>query len=166
MSFDWITRKDGDIPPKYSRSIIFQERHQERIFNASDDRCLSESCLILLRERYLNPIWGYRPEQKDITEEERDFLEFYKTDHYMLPALMLRAADGIKRRIESRLDVTSDPDWTWYSSVESLLELSPEVAVDYKIPYKGRLIPTSYFLLIQRRSNPNEGFVLVDSIQN
>lgn len=160
-----MARKNGETPPLYARSIIFQERNHERVFNASDDRILSESCLILLRERYLNPIWGYRPEQKGLTEEERDFLEFYRTDYYLLPALMVRVADGIKRRIEARLDVTSDPDWTWYSSVESLLKLPPEVAVDYKIPYKGRLIPTSYFLLIQRRSNPHEGFVLVDKMQ-
>lgn len=146
----------------YRRSIVFRERFQERVFDASTDEILSNSCLIVLRERYENPAWGYKPQRDDFTEEEKEFVEYFQRERYFLPSLLQKMGDRILRQIDTRVDITSDPDWNWYSSVQNLLALPSEKAIDYRIPYKGRLIPTSYYLLTQRRSYPFEGFVILD----
>ena len=165
MAFERAPKKKDNALETYPRSIIFQERYQERIFNAENDDVLAESCLVVLRERHDNPAWGYKPALKDISEEEQEFIDFLNTDYNFLPILMQKMAESIKRRIEARIDTTSDPDWTWYTSVENLLALPTKQATGYKIPYKGRYIPTSYYLLLQRRHHPHEGFVIVDNMK-
>lgn len=147
--------------PDYKRSIIFKERNNERIFDATTDEILAVSCLTVLAERYSNPIWGYCPKQKDLTGEEKEFIEFMETNFDFLPILLQRLATSVKTRIESRVDIDSDPDWTWYNSVESLLALPQDIASSYKVAYKGRLVPTAYYLILQRQHFPNENFVIV-----
>jgi len=149
--------------PSYRRSIVFRERFQERVFDASTDDSLSRSCLVVLRERYENPAWEYKPKRTDFSEEEQDFMDYFEKERYFMPTLLQTLGDRLMRQLETRVDITSDPDWNWYSSVETLLSLDSEKAVDYRIPYKGRFIPTSYYLLIQRRSHPFEGFVIIDN---
>lgn len=163
MNFDWVRSKQENDDNSYKRTIVFKERTQERILDASTDEILAFSCLNVLRDRYENPAWGYKPTYKDLTEEEAEFLEYIEHDYYLLPVLLQHLSMSIKKRIEARLDVSSDPDWTWYEAVQNLLALPPEQAVGYKIPYKGRYIPTSYYLLLQRRDHPYESFVIVDN---
>jgi hypothetical protein len=151
--------------PQYDRSIVFRERFQEKIYDASTDQILSHSCLIVLRERYDNPAWNYKPSITNLTEDEKEFMEFFSKERYFLPHLLQQMGDRILRQIEASTNITDDPEWVWFSSLEHLLALPANKAVDYRIPYRGRLIPTSYFLLIQRRMRPFEGFVILDKNQ-
>lgn len=167
MAFYFSNNNPKIVEQKFTRSIIFQEQAGEKIMNASTDEDLAKSCLIILKERYENPtLWAYLPANKNITDEEKEFLEFYKTDYFLLPMLLQRMSESVKRRIETRLDEGSDPDWIWYHHVEELLSMTFEVGEGYRIPYKGRYIPTSYYLLLQRRNNPGEGFILVNKELN
>lgn len=154
------------MPNSYPRhSIVFAEHNnKERVFPASTPQELSEACLIILRERYSNPIWGYKPKGPSLSEEEKDFMDFWEKDSYSLPALLYRQGIRIYNRLIENKEDETDPDWAWYSNVTQLLSLPPEVAVDYRVPYGGRLIPTSYYLLLKRRHYPNENFLIIEQL--
>jgi hypothetical protein len=144
------------------RAIIFTENNQERIFPANTDEELAESCLLILRERYSNPIWGYQPYMKNISDEEKDFIEYWENDAHSLPALLYRQGKRTYERLKDNISEDTDPDWVWYHSVEELLSLKPDKAIAYKVGYGGRLIPTAYYLLLKRKDYPNENFVLAE----
>ena len=146
-----------------SRTVIFREQYQERIFDASDEELLSSACLLVLRERYTNPAWGYKPKRHLLSEEEQQFILFYEAEGQYLPILLKRYADRVLEQIQSRSADEDDPDWSWYHKVEELLSLPEEKATGYKFSYKGRLIPTSYYLLLQRQSHPNESISVVEN---
>lgn len=145
-----------------TRAIIFTENNHERIFPAASEEELAASCLLILRERYSNPVWGYRPYMKNITEEEKDFIQYWEHDAHSLPALLYRHGKRTYERLKDNISEDTDPDWVWYRSVQELLELSPNKAIAYKVAYGGRFIPTAYYLLLKRRNYPNESFVLAE----
>ena len=149
-----------------TRTIVFKERFQERVFDASSEELLSAACLMILRERYSNPVWGYRPKTMTPSEEETEFLEFYRTEGKYLPRMLRRHADRIFEQIEERAVDVDDPDWNWYNNVEELLQLPEERAIGYRIPFRGKLIPTTFYLLLQRQNHPNEGLSIVDDGMN
>lgn len=142
--------------------IIFAEQGQERILPANTQEELALSCFVVLKERYNNPIWGYKPQNLTLTPEENDFIEFWELESNTLPVLLKRHGDRIYDRLKENLKTNDDPDWIWYQKVEELLKLKPEVAQGYKISYGGRIVPTSYYLLLKRKEYPNESFVLAD----
>jgi len=146
-----------------NRSIVFKEQTRERAFGAETDELLSIACLSVLKERYLNSAWGYKPKTQDITPDEVEFLKFYEDEGKYLPAILRRYADRLADQLQARVNVDkSDPDWTWYHTVQDLLNLPQDEAIDYKIPFRGRIIPTSYYLLLQRQNHPHESLSLVD----
>ena len=145
-----------------TKSIIFKEKHQERAFDASNDDLLAESCLLVLRERYENPAWNYKPRRNELALDEIEFIEFYDSEGRYLPKILKRYADRIYDQLHVRAVDDGDPDWTWYEGVKALLALPQEEAVGYKIPFRGRIIPTSYYLLLQRQNFPNESLTLVN----
>ena len=149
---------------KLSKVIIFIEQgNRERVFPANTQDELAESCLLILRERYSNPVWGYKPQQQNLSDEEKDFMVFWEQDSYVLPALLYRQGKRIYERLIEQEEDDTDPDWAWYSNVGQLLELPPERAIGYKVPYGGRYIPTSYYLLLKRRHYPNENFLIAET---
>lgn len=149
-------------PASKIKAIIFTENNQERILPANSDDELANSCLIVLRERYSNPIWGYKPSLKGITEEEREFIEYWENENKDLPIFLYRQAKRTYERLMDNVSEQNDPDWTWYNSVEELLKLKTEKAIGYKVAYGGRFLPTAYYLLLKRRDYPNENFVLAE----
>lgn len=143
--------------------IIFSEPYgQERILPAADQEELAESCLLILRERYSNPIWGYKPTSYMATEEELDFLDFWETESNQLPVLLQKQGQRLYERLKANLKDDDDPDWIWYRSVEELLALPANIARDYRVGYGGRIMPTAYYLLLKRKDHPDEGFVLAE----
>jgi hypothetical protein len=146
---------------RFSRSIVFKEENNERVFNASTDDLLAESCLIVLRERYNNPAWNYKPLQNNLEVDEVEFLSFYELEGRYLPQILKRYADRIFDQLNVHASHEDDPDWTWYEGVKTLLALPPDEASGYKIHFRGRVVPTSYYLLLRRQNLPNESISLV-----
>ncbi len=143
--------------------IIFSEPYdQERVLPAGTQEELAASCLLILRERYSNPIWGYKPSRFHATEEELDFMVYWENDSNQLPVLLQKQGQRIYERLKANLKDDDDPDWLWYRSVEELLALPSHIAKGYRIGYGGRIMPTAYYLLLKRREIPNEGFVIAE----
>lgn len=145
----------------FLRSIVFKEENKERVLNASTEDLLAESCLLILRERYNNPAWNYKPQQDNLKADELEFLNFYEMEGSYLPIILKRYADRIFDQLNVRASHEDDPDWTWYKGVETLLTLPPDEASGYKIHFRGRVIPTSYYLLLRRQNLPNESVSLI-----
>lgn len=145
------------------RKIVFKEQFQERVFLVETEQQLAETCLNILRERYTNPAWGYKPDAEtgELNEQEKEFLEFYIEEGRYLPALLKRHADRIFQQLNVSTPAASDVQREWYESVEQLLSLPPNQAVMYKLPFKAKLIPTSYYLLLQREHFPGEGLMFI-----
>ncbi len=145
-----------------NKVIIFSEPGEERILPAGTLDELATSCLLILRERYTNTIWGYQPKHTSLSNEEEDFISFWESESNVLPRLLKKHGQRIYDRLKDASADADDPDWIWYRSVEELLALPPDIAKGYRVGYGGRIIPTSYYLLLKRKENPNEGFVLAE----
>lgn len=147
-----------------TRTILFRENNRERIFDASSDELLSAACLLILRERYHNPIWGYKPKDSGLDREELELLEYcenHGVEH--LPILLKRHAERLLTQFEGKTDNTDfNPDWVWYRNVQEFLTLPEDTAINYKASYRGRLVPTSYLLLIKRQDHPKESLMLLE----
>lgn len=149
---------------KLHQVIIFIEHNdQEKILPANTQEELAASCLLILRERFNNPAWGYKPVNDTHTAEEKDFLDFWETDSNHLPALLYRQGKRLYDRLIENAKEDTDPDWVWYRNVAQLLELPEDRAVGYKVPYSGRYIPTAYYLLLKRRHYTAENFILAET---
>lgn len=160
-----FTRTSKATSGKTHRAIVFHEANgYERVLDASTDEILAASCLLILRERYKNPIWAYKPEIKTLTEDERDFLDYWENEHKDLPALLYKFGKRTYERLQDRIAEDADPDWNWYYSVEDLLKIPQDRAVAYKVSYRGRYIPTAYYLILKRREFPNESFALIEAL--
>lgn len=147
-----------------TRTIVFKEHSRERVFDASTDELLAAACLLILRERYHNPVWGYKPRDNGLDKEEVQFLEYCETyglDH--LPYLLKRQAERMLSQLEGKQDNSDfNPDWVWYRNVQELLTLPEDEAISYKAPYRGRLVPTAYLLLMRRQNHPHEGVLILE----
>lgn len=149
---------------KLTQVIIFIEHDdRELILPANTQEELAESCLLVLRERFNNPAWGYKPVNNSLTEEEKDFLHFWETDSNHLPALLYRQGKRLHDRLQENAKEDTDPDWVWYKNVSQLLSLPPDRAIGYKVPYGGRYIPTAYYLLLKRRNYAAENFIIAET---
>lgn len=153
--------KNNSVP---KRVIVFKEKGQERVFPAKDDEELAASCLIILRERFSNPAWGYKPQIQELSEEEQDFLDFWQRENTnFLPTLLYKQGQRIYDRLEERLKDDTDPDWVWYKALKELLSINPDAAKAYKVSFHGKFIPTAYYLLSKRRYNTHEDFYILET---
>lgn len=147
-----------------TRTIVFREQNRERVFDASSDELLAAACLLILRERYHNPIWGYKPRDNGLDKDEIEFLNYcdmYGIEH--LPFLLKKQAERMLTQLDGKQDHSEfNPDWVWYRNVQELLTLPEDEAIGYKASYRGRLVPTSYLLLCRRQNHPNESLMLVE----
>lgn len=149
-----------------NKVIIFSEPGgQERVLPAATQEELALSCLLVLRERYLNEAWGYQPKNYNATDEELDFIQYWEREANQLPELLYKQGERLYERLKANLKAEDDPDWIWYRSVQKLLSLSPDIAKRYRIGYGGRVMPTAYYLLLKRKHYPNEDFVIAE-LQN
>lgn len=148
------------------RKVVFKEHLSERIFLVETEETLAKACLIILHQRYSNPAWGYKPSYTaELTEDEQDFLDFYEEEGAYLPALLKRHAERIYNQLNTSQHnpAGAAQQWEWYNSVTQLINMPEERAVNYKVPYKGKLVPTAYFLLSQRAYFPGEGIMFVEA---
>lgn len=146
------------------RKIVFKEHLAERHFLVENEEQLAKACLNILNERYHNPAWGYKPAYgQELSEDEIEFIEFYETEGQYLPSLLKRHAE----RIYNQLNTTQNNptgsviQWEWYESVTQLLSMPVERAINYKVAYKGKLVPSAYHLLAQRAYFPGEGLMFI-----
>lgn len=105
----------------------------ERVFLAESEEQLAKACLLILRERYSNPAWGYKPSYgKELTQEELEFLEFYEQEGKYLPVLLRKHAERIYNQLNVTPNAAVEAQWEWYEAVEELLSMPEERAVGYK----------------------------------
>lgn len=159
-----IAQSEDMINPNPERKIVFVEHLAERSFDVPDDSTLASVCLMILRERYSNPAWGYEPKiakEFVLTEEEQEFLRWFeRTDLETLPILLRKHAVRISSQLNQTSNTTNKNEWNWYEAVTMLLNLPKEEAVPSCRAYKGQQIPTALYLLLQRRHNHGEGLRL------
>lgn len=150
-------------PP--TRLIVFKSRKKEIVLDASDDDKLSESCLTILRQRFHDETWHYKPYIESFSTEEQDFVNFWETSNInTLPELLLREGVVLYNRLQSRIseEKEDDENWVWYRTATKLLSLPESKAIGYRIPYKGVYLPTSFYLLMKRRDHEHEDFYLMN----
>lgn len=149
--------------PQLDRLIVFKSRAKDIMLDASTEDKLSESCLTILRQRFNDPVWNYKPYVEEFSEAEKDFLTYWETENInTLPELLYQHGENLSQRLYARIAEENTPEWAWYHSVEQLLSLPVEKAISYRVPYRGVYLPTSYYLLLRRRENKNEGFYMLN----
>ncbi len=160
VQFNNMNAKQDLLEPQPNRRIVFTEHLNQRVFAVPTDEALAEACLLILKERFSNPVWNYKPatpRENLPTNEEIEFLKWHDTINLTsLPILVRKHVQRIYTQLTEHTNWATKHEWDWYDTVSQLLSLEKTDAMSYRKPYKGRYIPTSYYLLLQREHNPGE----------
>lgn len=129
--------------------VVKLSNGEEEEHHVPSHHALAEACYEILKSRLGNKNYKYKPSRMRMTYQELEFVEWYDLEKEHLPSLIGTEAHKLNEKIMAQTSI-QDEEKEWFESLKKLLAMSKENILKYQVPYSGRMVPTTYYLLVRR----------------